>query len=134
VKVYGWNNDKKEEIVGSAKPQSSKLGDKTGSDVAGDKHKNIVAVEIHAPVTTKEEADNYAKSILQDRLMNFITGDGVCLGNPDIKPGIIVTVNVQDKRFNGKYYITAVQHRYVHSGPTSGYRTHFKFRRDAKST
>ena len=43
-------------------------------------------------------------------------------------------VNVQDKRFNGKYYITAVKHSYIHEGSNNGYRTIFKFRRDAKST
>jgi phage protein D len=134
VRVYGWDPDKKKEIVGSAKPQSSKLGDKTGTQVAEQKHKNVLQVQVESPVSSKEEADNIAKSVLQERLMHFITGDGVCKGNPQIKPGIIVTVNVQDKRFNGKYYITAIRHRYVHAGATGGgFRTEFKFRRDAKS-
>jgi phage protein D len=66
-------------------------------------------------------------------MMGFITGDGVCRGNPDIKPGIILTINVQDSRFDGKYHIIAVRHRYVHAGSSGGYRTEFKFRRDAKS-
>ena len=65
--------------------------------------------------------------------MDFITGDGVCRAIPTMKPGIIVTINVQDKRFNGKYHVTAVRHRYVHAGPSGGFRTEFKFRRDAKS-
>ncbi len=134
VRVRGWNPDKKEEIVGSAKPASSKLGDKTGSDIAGQKHSNVLAIDVEAPVASIEEADNIAKSILQERLMSFITGDGICRGRPDLKPGIIVSVNVQDKRFNGKYYITAVKHVYVHDGPNNGYRTHFKFRRDAESS
>jgi phage protein D len=133
VKVYGWDPDKKKEIVGSAKPQSSKLGDKTGSQVADEKHKNVLQIQVESPVASKEEADNIAKSILQDRLMHFITGDGVCRGNPALRPGIIVSVNVQDKRFNGKYYLTAVKHRYIHAGTAGGYRTEFKFRRDAKT-
>jgi len=133
VKVYGWDPDKKKEIVGSAQPQSSKLGDKTGSAVADEKHKNILQIQVESPVASKEEADNIAKSILNERLMNFITGDGVCRGNSQLKPGIIVSVNVQDKRFNGKYYVTAVKHRYVHAGTSGGFRTEFKFRRDAKT-
>ena len=133
VKVFGWDPVKKKEIVGSAKPQSSKLGDKHGSAVAIDKHKDVLQVIHESPVSSKEEADNIAKSILNDRMMGFITGDGVCRGNPDIKPGIIVNINVQDKRFDGKYHITAVRHRYVHAGPAGGYRTEFNFRRDAKS-
>jgi uncharacterized protein len=133
VRVRGWDPDKKQEVVGSAKPASSKLGDKTGSQIAEGKHSNVLAIDVEAPVSSKEEADNIAKSILQERLMSFIIGEGICRGRPDLKPGIIVTVNVQDKRFNGKYYITAVKHAYIHDGPNNGYRTHFKFRRDAES-
>ena len=133
VKVFGWDPEKKKEIVGSAKPQSSKLGDKHGSEVANSKHKDVLQVTHDSPVSSKEEADNIAKSILNDRMMNFITGDGVCRGNPDLKPGLIINIAVQDKRFDGKYHVTAVRHRYVHSGPGGGYRTEFKFRRDAKS-
>jgi uncharacterized protein len=133
VRVMGWDPDKKKEIVGSAKPQSSKLGDKHGSGVASSKHKDVLQVQADSPVSSKEEADNIAKSILNDRMMGFITGDGICRGNPDLKPGIVVDINVQDKRFDGKYYITSVRHRYVHAGQGGGYRTEFKFRRDAKS-
>jgi len=132
VKVFGWDPVKKQEIIGSAKPQSSKLGDKHGSGVAGQKHKDVLQVVHEKPVSSKEEADNIAKSILNDRMMGFITGDAVCRGNPDIKPGVIVTVGVQDKRFDGKYHVISVRHRYVHAGSAGGYRTEFKFRRDAK--
>ena len=133
VKVFGWDPVKKKEIVGSAKPESSKLGDKSGAKVADSKHSGVLQVRAESPVSSKEEADNLAKSILNDRMMNFITGDGVCRGNPDLKPGLIVTIAVQDARFDGKYHITAVRHRYIHAGPAGGYRTEFKFRRDAKS-
>lgn len=134
VRVRGWNPDKKEEIVGSATPASSKLGDKSGSQVADGKYSGVLAIDVEAPVASKEEADNIAKSILQERLMSFIVGDGVCRGRANLKVGIIVKVNVQDKRFNGKYYITAVKHSYIHEGSNNGYRTIFKFRRDAEST
>ena len=133
VKVFGWDPVKKQEIIGNAKPQSSKLGDTHGSKVANSKHKDVLQVVHESPVSSKEEADNIAKAILNDRMMEFITGDGVCRGNPDLKPGLIVTINVQDKRFDGKYHLTSVRHRYIHAGPSGGYRTEFKFRRDAKS-
>ncbi|HXU74550.1 MAG TPA: contractile injection system protein, VgrG/Pvc8 family [Polyangia bacterium] len=133
VKVYGWDPAKKEQIVGEAKPESSKLGDKHGSAVADGKHSNVLQVVHERPVASKEEADNIAKSILNDRMMDFITGDGVCRGNPKLKPGIIVTINVQDQRFDGKYHLVSVRHRYTHAGQGGGYRTEFKFRRDAKS-
>lgn len=133
VRVFGWDPEKKKEIIGIAKPQSSKLGDKTGSDVAKTKHGSVLDVQAESPVSSKEEADNLAKSILNERLMNFITGEAVCRGTPKLKPGIVVSLVAGDKRFDGKYYVTAVRHRYVHAGTSGGYRTEFKFRRDAKS-
>jgi phage protein D len=134
VKVYGWDPDKKQQIIGNAKPQSSKLGDKSGATVASSKHSGVLQVTHDSPVASQEEADNIAKSILNDRMMSFITGDAVCHGNADLKPGIVVTIDVPDKRFKGKYHIVSTRHRYVHAGPGGGYRTELKVRRDAEST
>lgn len=129
VQVYGWDPAKKEQIIGEAQPKDSKLG----GTIADGKHSNVLQVIHERPVSSKEEADNIAKSILNDRLMEFITGDAVCRGNPKIKPGIILTINVQDKKFDGKYHVSSVRHRYTHAGDSGGYRTEFKVRRDASS-
>ena len=102
-----------------------------GSAVTDKTHSNVLYFDVDVPISNAQEANNIAASILADKLMNFITGDGICKGNPDLKPGIIVTANVGCKRFDGKYYITAVKHRYLHEGSAQGFRTHFKFRRDA---
>jgi phage protein D len=133
VRVRAWDPDQKKEIIGTAKASGSKLGQKTGTQVAENaKHSNILAVDVDVPVFSKEQADGIAKSILQDRLMNFITGDAVTKGNPNIKPGIVLSLKTnQDKRFDGKYYVTSVRHNYVHDGPDQGFRTFFKFKRDA---
>lgn len=133
VRVFGWDPAQKKEIVGIAKPDSSKLGDNNGSEIANANHKNVLHVQSESPVASKEEADNLAKAILNDRLMSFITGDAICRGNPTVKPGIVVTISAGDGRFDGKYYVTAVRHRYIHAGTSGGYRTEFKFRRDAET-
>ncbi len=134
VRVRAWDVETKKEILGSATPASSKLGDKSGTAAAENKHKNILMIDVDVPVFSKEQADNIAKSILQDRLMSFITGEAVCKGNPKIKPGIILSIVAGDARFDGKYYVTAVRHRYVHKGDDHGYRTEFKFKRDASAS
>ena len=135
VRVRGWDPEQKKEIVGSAKPDDlSHLGSKTGWDAAKGINKNAVQfVDVDVPVYTVEEAKAIAKSILEDRLMSFITGDATTKGSAELKPGIIIEVNVGDGRFDGKYFVTAVRHRYVHEGPDKGFRTHFKFKRDAES-
>jgi uncharacterized protein len=135
VRVLGWDPDQKKEILGSAKPEDkSDLGSKTGASIANASHANVLFVQVESPVSSKEDADNIAKAILNERSMQFITGDAVCRGNPKLKPGIVVKVTVNDKRFDGKYYVTAVRHRYVHAGSSGGYRTEFKFRRDARNS
>jgi Bacteriophage probable baseplate hub protein len=133
VRVFGWDPKDKKEIIGTATPQASKLGNTHGSKVADAKHSNVLLVQAEVPVTSKEEADNVAKAILNERLMSFITGDGVCRGTPELKPGIVIQIGINDKRFDGKYYVTSVRHRYIHAGTSGGYRTEFKVRRDAKS-
>ena len=68
-------------------------------------------------------------------LPNYITGEGSCNGNPNVKPGIVVkaTVNPQDDsdKFNGKYFVVCASHNYNHTKGTKGraYRTPFRVRR-----
>jgi type VI secretion system secreted protein VgrG len=37
-------------------------------------------------------------------------------GNPRIRPGMVITIDGTDRRFNGKYYVVGATHRYVHAG------------------
>lgn len=136
VTVRGWNPDKKEPIVGSASAANSRLGQQGGSTVFGD----APEIEVHnVPVKTKEEADAVAQSILDERLMSYITGTGVTRGNAKIKPGKVVEIKCFDKRFNGKYYVTAVKHTYTDTDVPvlggqgmAGFKTQFSFKRDAE--
>jgi len=41
-----------------------------------------------------------------------ITGEATIVGDPELKAGMVVTLDTQDARFNGKYYVTGVTHRY----------------------
>ena len=77
---------------------------------------------------TQAEADQIAKAELNKAALDFITGDGVCAGRPDLMSGKVVKLDGLDKRFNGRYYVTGATHRYT---PTRGYRTFFRVRRNA---
>jgi uncharacterized protein len=131
VEVRGWDPHKKESIVGKATSAATKLGDKDGSAAAKDPFGKKLYFDVDVPIFEKEQADNLAKSILEDKLMSYITGEGTAKGIPNLKPGVVITVNVGCERFNGKYYVTAVRHRYLHEGPDHGFRTHFRVRRNA---
>jgi phage protein D len=132
VEVHGWDPKKKEKIVGTAEAKKSNLGDKHGTEIADSKHSNVMLIDTNVAVYSIEEAKAIAESLLKERLMNFIVGDAVAKGNPKLKPGMIITIQCGDKRFEGKYYLTAVRHRFLHDGPEAGFRTFIKFKRDAR--
>src|SRR6185295_16256637 len=118
------------EVIGAAKPPSnSKLGDKVGASLVDKKHSGVSIFDCEVPFATKEEADALAKAILQERMMRFITGRASSRGNPAIRAGIVVTLEASDRRFDGKYYVTSVRHRYRHQGGHGGgFTTDFDFR------
>lgn len=137
VTVRGWNPEKKEEIVAEAKAEPSKLG-KTSADKAAGALGNKATFEVDHPIFSKEEAEAIAKAKLREAMMSFMTGEGECRGSPELKAGIVVTVTVNpdkaDDRFNGKYLITGVTHRYSNPtrGDAGGYVTAFRVCRDAE--
>jgi phage protein D len=139
VNVRSWNPGQSTEIVGQADSLIKVLGAKQGSEAAGTFGAADASFEL--PVVSKEEADAAAKSLLEDFSLNYITGEGLCKGDPRLTCGIVVEIKVdedaQDERFNGKYYVTGVQHRYTHksgSSGTGGYQTIVRVRRNAEGT
>lgn len=139
VKVRGWNPEKKEEIVGEARAAGSQLGTTSADSAAGDLA-SPETFEVDHPIFSKEEADLVAKAKLREAMMSFMTGEGECRGSPELKPGIVVTITVntnpkqKNDRFNGKYLVTGVSHRYSNPsrGDAGGYITSFRVCRDAE--
>lgn len=131
VSVHGWDWNKKEAIVGNATSGDGVgLSSKKGADAAKSAFGEAPFLDVDLPVFTQDEATKIAKSIMRDRMMSYITGDGVCKGDPQIKVGMVIKVDLGDTRFNGKYYVTAVRHRYAHGGGASGFQTEFRFASD----
>lgn len=136
VTVRGWDPQKKEEIVGKATASSSSLGGKTavsGSSDFGDR----VTYEVDHPIFSVDEAKSIAEARLAEHLMGYITGEGTCVGAPDIKAGIVVkiTVNGDDANdpFNGKYLVVGATHKYSHNTRgDGGYLTVVRVSRDAQ--
>ncbi len=131
----GWDPDKKEQIVGHFQAEPSSLGSEQGASAFGDKPKLEIC---DIPVRTKEEADAVAESALTERNMQFITGSLTTKGNPKIKVGTIVQIDANDKRYNGKYYVSGVRHKFSHGASglgggsgTGGFMTEVLFQRDA---
>jgi phage protein D len=126
VRVRGYDPKTKKELIGSAKPAGSPLGDKSGASKA-----KAVFFECSLPVASKAEADAVAAAILRERSLSYVTARAVTRGNPAIKLAQTITIAVADKRFDGKYYVVALLHRYVHGGKQTGFVTELTLRRDA---
>jgi uncharacterized protein len=137
VTVRGWNPEKKEEIVGEAKSQRSRLG-KTSADAASQEaFGSTVTFEVDHPIFSVEEAKAIAEAKLKEAMMGYMTGEGECRGSPEIKPGLVVGITVnpdeQNDRFNGKYLVLGVTHRYANGrGEAGGYVTSLRVSRDAE--
>jgi phage protein D len=139
VTVHCWDptgsSREAQMLTGKAEASASPLGQEAGSSAFGDNP------ELHIfdiPARTREEADLLAKSILEERQMNFITAEAVTLGNAKIKPGCVVELKTQDDRFNGKYYVAGAHFSFAGSMTglgggkgMGGYKTHLKLKRDA---
>jgi phage protein D len=142
VEVRSWDPEKKKEIVGRASASKSKLGQRIAPSEA-QAFGSTVTFTVDRPVTSPEEAVKLAEAKLNDILMDFVAGDGICVGSPDIKAGIVVDITVNpdqpNDRFNGSYFVTGASHRYSHSGTGGGsggeggggYITSIRVRRDS---
>jgi phage protein D len=141
VEVRSWNPEKKEEIVARASASDSKLGTRIAPSEAS-AFGETITFTVDRPVASPEEAKKLAEAKLNDILMDFVAGDGLCIGSPDIQAGMVVQIFVnpdkQDDRFNGGYFVTGASHRYSHSSTGGaggdgggGYVTSIRVRRDA---
>jgi phage protein D len=141
VEVRGWDPVKKEEVVGIATPESGphgRLGPSLGHQMAQGNKKSF---SVDSPIFSKEEAEAKAQSLLYDSMMSFVTGSGVVAGRSALSAGQVVEVKLYNKdgtfdanyRFNGRYLLSGVTHRYTRekSGNLGGYQSLVRFKRDA---
>src|SRR5204863_7769278 len=83
-----------------------------------------------------------AKAMLKEKQMQFITGEALTAGIPELKAGHTVEIKVNDPRFDGKYYVDSVRHRFVHSVAgiggvahrEAGFRTYMHVMRDSQGS
>src|ERR1051325_139703 len=129
VNVLGWNLKEKKSIQATATSPNEKIGgNKSGPGLSGDAFGAAAQTITSHPVTTQAEADQIAKAVLSKQALAFIEGSGSCLGRADLRKGKLIEITGASKRFDGKYYVTAVIHRFDRE---SGYRKEFRVGRNA---
>ncbi len=141
VICHGWDpfqsTRKAQMMECKAEGGASPLGGEGGSGAFGDNP------ELHIfdiPFRSKEEGDLLAKSILEERQMNFINAEVTGLGDSKIKPGKVIELKLgkSESRFNGKYYVVGAEFSYSHSSSgmgegsgMGGFKGKYKLQRDA---
>src|SRR5579862_763281 len=125
VVVRGWDPKTKKAIVGNCNKPSgtAQIGDPTsGGDIAKKAFGSARMVVTDRPVHTQSEADDLARSVCDDLGSSFVEAEGLCYGQPKLKPGSIVEIKNIGKRFSGKYQLTSTTHTYT---PAEGFTTQF---------
>jgi phage protein D len=129
VHVTGWNVADKQAI--DERVDDSILGSELGRDRSGATVLAEAIAEREETVSsavplTAEEAGAQAKSEFRRRARQFVTGEGVTDGEPDLRVGATVTLEGLGPWFDGDYYVTRVRHVFdLHDG----YRTYFDVER-----
>ncbi len=130
VEVLGWNPETKEQVVGVAQSDSlaGAMGSAFGLDQMDSAFGERTYVESEVPVYSQNEANQLALGHLQKFALEWIKGEGECVGNPNLKAGQVVAINGLGGMFSGDYYLDRVEHSI---GPELGYITGFHGIRNA---
>ncbi len=123
--VVVWGRDVNQKFIkGSAKTVKAGGSGKSAAQLAP-KFKTAVLREYCEYVRTAEECTKLAQARLDSLAMDFVSGEGTCLGIPEIIPGRYIEIAGQDQDAKGSYFISKVHHRFDQS---DGYRTIFEFK------
>lgn len=122
VTVRGYNI-KKEEIEVSVTSISAKSGDgDTGVDLLGSIDSKNTVHYIFAPIISQAEAKSIGEAYLMKKSMEFVTGEGVSVGLPEICGGRYVKIKGMFGTKAKNFYVVGATH--IVSG--DGYTTYFR--------
>jgi uncharacterized protein len=131
VKVQSWSVKDKKALMGDSKAgdeTSTMGGQSSGAAITKGAFGDAVDVVTDQPVEAQAEADQLAKARFNDLILDLVTGEGACGGNPALRAGKVIKIGGIGQRFGGSYYVTSATHRV---SAQSGYLTEFAVRRNA---
>ncbi|MEL6816292.1 MAG: phage baseplate assembly protein V, partial [Cyanobacteria bacterium J06598_3] len=116
VEVRGWDYMLKEPIVVMAKSEKvvtetkNGTGSETSTKFEGMPPPRMIVVD--KPTFSEREAEAIAQSVCDELGGQFVTADAKAEGNPDIRPGQVVSLEDMGPH-TGKYYVTEARHIYA---------------------
>jgi len=130
VIVQGWNPKTKQAIIGRARQgdETTKMsGSQLGVAISEKAFSKTQVFIVDKPIFTEGEAVQIAKGKFNDMALMFITGEGVTIGDTNIRAGGVIELKGLGKRFSGLYYVMSA----THIVDRSGYTTRFTISRNA---
>lgn len=131
LEIRGWDSLNKNNIIGKVKVGDEggiMGGKKSGAKVVRNVFGESSDVIINQPMRSKSEADNMTIGQFKHHCLAYISGEGTCLGNFNLRAGKVIEITGVGKRFSGLYYLMSVEHTYTIN---QGYKTTFTVRRNA---
>ena len=123
-KVEIWGRDVNQKAIkGVASSVSVGGSGKTAAELVPDLNKTVLR-EYSEYARTQEECTKLAQNRLDGIAMGLVTGEGSCIGLPELIPGRYLKIDGGDDKTNGTYFITKVCHRIT----TDAYITSFEVR------
>ena len=126
VKVSAWSMKDKKGIAHSAKKgdEQSLMGStKAGNEVLAGKFGAPVLSRPFYPASTEDEVTEWSKGEFHERSQHFVTGHGMCSGDPKIGRGKVIEIEGIGDELSGGYYVHCAIHTLL---PKSGYTTTFR--------
>ncbi len=116
IKVYGWNRETKEELVGSAPAATTSAAvPTTSADLAAD-FDTATYYGASQPYDTQAAVDAQA-GVLSDRISSaFAEADGIARGEPMLRAGAAVNVAAVSTPFAGQYTLSRTRHVFDQDG------------------
>lgn len=125
VEVHGWDEVRKEPIVGVATADKGTKGEPAGGDIQRSAFGRDSVLVLKLPVRSREEADQRAEAAMAMRANDLLKGDGETFGLPELVPDNGIALTGLGQQFSATYYVVKTVHRL----DTSGYRTRFSVER-----
>jgi len=135
VVVRSYDPDTAQAIIASSSTVEgdSMGGSHTATDLASIANPSTTVQYSDQPVYSEEEAEALAKSLLNQRADNYLTGRGSCQGNAGLKCGVAVNILDIGSEMEGEYYITSAKHTLKAGGGKGfGYWTSFTISRSGR--
>lgn len=93
---------------------------KTGKDIMAALSSNLVET-VYSNVATQAEAQTLANSMLNERAMDLVNGEGECIGLPELRAGRHIKLEGLGPKVNQPFVLSGV----THTINKQGYMTHF---------